>query len=62
MLFCNLYLHMEQQKKNWQILLDLIILIILSEEYKLQSSSLCSFLHPLISVNLTGPYILLNTL
>jgi hypothetical protein len=28
------------------ILLDLIILIILGEEYKSRSCSLCSFLHP----------------
>jgi hypothetical protein len=28
------------------LILNLIILIILGEEYKLQSSSLCSFLHP----------------
>jgi hypothetical protein len=31
------------------ILLELIILIILSEEYKLRSSSLCNFLSPLVT-------------
>jgi hypothetical protein len=36
------------------ILLYLIILIILGEEYKLRSSSLCSFLHPLITLSHLG--------
>jgi hypothetical protein len=36
------------------ILLDLIILIILDEEYKSRSSSLCSFLHP--PVTYSHPY------
>jgi hypothetical protein len=43
------------------ILLDLSILIILSEECKLQSSSLCSFLHPAITLSLFGSNILLST-
>jgi hypothetical protein len=32
---------------------DLIILVILGEEYKLQSSSLCSFLQPILSLHLS---------
>jgi hypothetical protein len=43
------------------ILLDLIILTIFSEEYRLRSSSLCNFLHNPSSY-LLGPNILLNTL
>jgi hypothetical protein len=40
----------------------LIILIILGEEYKSRSSSLCSFLHSHITSSLFGPNILLSTL
>jgi hypothetical protein len=40
----------------------LIIQIILWEEYKLWSSSLCNFLHPPVTSSLLGPNILLNTL
>jgi hypothetical protein len=36
--------------------------MILGEEYKLWSSSLCSFLRPPVSSSLFGPNILLNTL
>jgi hypothetical protein len=38
------------------ILLDLIILIILGEEYKSRSSSLCSCLHSPITSSLSGQY------
>jgi hypothetical protein len=44
------------------IFLDLIILIILGEEYKSRSSSLCSFHHPPVTLSLFGPNILLSTL
>jgi hypothetical protein len=44
------------------IFLDLIILIILGEGYKLLISSLCSFLQPPLNSSLSGPNIPLSTL
>jgi hypothetical protein len=43
------------------ILLDLIILIILGEEYKSCGSSLCSFIHLQLTSSLLGPNILFST-
>jgi hypothetical protein len=44
------------------ILLALITLTILGEEYKPCSFSLCSFIQPLVTSSLFGPNILLSTL
>jgi hypothetical protein len=45
-----------------QILLDLIIRTILGEVYRSLSSSLCSFLHSLVTLSLLGPNVLLGAL
>jgi hypothetical protein len=42
------------------IFLDIIILIILGEEHKSRSSSLCSFLHPPVTPSLCDPNVLLS--
>ena len=44
------------------IILDFITRTLLGEEYRWLSSSLCSFLHSLVTSSLLGPNILLNTL
>ena len=44
------------------ILLNFITRIILSEEYRSLSSSLCDFLHSPVTPSLLGPNVLLNTL
>jgi hypothetical protein len=44
------------------ILYDLIIIIILGEEYKSRSTLLFGFLHPLVTSSLFGPNILPSTL
>jgi len=44
------------------ILLDLIIQIIFGEEYRLLSSSFCSFLHSPLASSLLGPDVLCSTL
>ena len=44
------------------ILLDFILRIIMGEDYRSLSSSLCIFLHSAVTSSLLGPNILLNTL
>ena len=44
------------------ILLNFITRIILGEQYRSLSSSLCSFLHSLVTSSFLGPNILLNTI
>ena len=44
------------------ILLSFITRIIMGEQYRLLSSSFCSFLHSSVTSSLLGPNILLNTL
>jgi hypothetical protein len=44
------------------IIIDLIILIIFGEEYKLRNSSSCNFLQPPVTSSLFGPNILLSNL
>jgi len=46
----------------YHILLDIITRTILGEEYRSLSSSLCSFLHSLVTSSIVGPNIFQNTL
>jgi hypothetical protein len=61
-LYAFLFLSIRATYPAHHFLLDLNILIILIEEYKSQSSSLCSFLQLRVTSFLFGPDILLSTL
>jgi hypothetical protein len=48
-------IHMRSTWPSHHILLDLIFVTILGEEYKSRSSSFCSFLHPPTTASLFSP-------
>jgi hypothetical protein len=54
---CILLLPIRATCLTYLVVLDLVILIILGERYKLWSSSLCSFLKPAVTSSLFGPNI-----
>jgi hypothetical protein len=54
--------HLTRSTRNFNLIIHLDILIIFSEEYKLRSPSLSSFLHSPVTSNRLDPNILLRTL